>query len=394
MTSIAIREVTGEDYFETIGPLRGYSFGGTPGDTVPERFRGQLEAIAACRALVLFEEGVPRATAMCVPATQTLRGRVLPAAGLASVATHPAARRRGFQARVINEVFEGMRVAGQPVMSLYPSSETFYSRFGFIGFPSVSIARFASHRLAGAVTAELPGAVEYLPFNDGFPIWRSYLEHIQVGVHGLALAASPFSAGFVDRSDYWLAIARVDGEVVGAMPYTFQFGGELRADFLVPPGIGRYLLLQWLGRHADEVASMTLTLPPADRIETWLHDLRPSSGLLDFRDHLTPVARVVALDGIDGIHTGPGSFMVRVSDHRCPWNEGVWAFTSENGSLRVTPGGRPECDLKIEAISALVYGGYDPADFPFRGWGNVPPATAVAMRTMFPPALPYLYERF
>jgi hypothetical protein len=102
----------------------------------------------------------------------------------------------------------------------------------------------------------------------------------------------------------------------------------------------------------------------------------------------------VSLDGIDGLQAGPGSFGVRIFDSRCPWNNGTWTFASEDGELRVTPGGTAACDLKIEAISALVYGGYDPADFPFRGWGDVPAATAAAMRTMFPPALPYLHERF
>jgi len=163
----------------------------------------------------------------------------------------------------------------------------------------------------------------------------------------------------------------------------------------VPPGVGRYLLLQWLGRHAEEVASITLTMPPADRLETWLHDLRPSSGFLDFRDHLTPVARIVSLDGIDGLRVGAGSFGVHVTDSRCPWNEGVWTFASEEGSLRIISGGAATFELKIDAISALVYGGYDPADFPFRGWSSsVPAETAEAMRSMFPPALPYLYERF
>jgi hypothetical protein len=65
-----------------------------------------------------------------------------------------------------------------------------------------------------------------------------------------------------------------------------------------------------------------------------------------------------------------------------------------DGLLRVTPATDADCDLASDAVSALVYGGYDPDDFPIRGWGAPPDATAVAMRSMFPPALPFLYARF
>jgi hypothetical protein len=106
------------------------------------------------------------------------------------------------------------------------------------------------------------------------------------------------------------------------------------------------------------------------------------------------MARIISLDAIDGLQVGPGRFTARIADRWCPWNEGTYTFASEVGLLRVTPSTDAGCDLSSDAISALIYGGYDPDDFPIRGWGCPSPATVGAMRSMFPPALPFLYARF
>jgi hypothetical protein len=56
--------------------------------------------------------------------------------------------------------------------------------------------------------------------------------------------------------------------------------------------------------------------------------------------------------------------------------------------------GTLDCSLGIQALSALVYGTNDPADFAYRGWGSVPAELQSVLRSMFPPALPHLHEYF
>ena len=65
-----------------------------------------------------------------------------------------------------------------------------------------------------------------------------------------------------------------------------------------------------------------------------------------------------------------------------------------DGVLQVAAGGHPDCDLLIKGLTALVYGTHGPGDFAIRDWGNPSPAAQAAMRSMFPPEMPYLHERF
>jgi predicted acetyltransferase len=395
MGNVVIREVLGEELFSTSLPLRAYAFDGSPGAAEPDRWIGHVPVLAECLVLVLYENGVPLATATSVPLTQSVRGKILPGAGIAFVATDPSARRRGHQTQVIGRLLAEMRDRGQVAAALHPSRESFYAPFGFIGFPNVALAQIEPARLAPLVRQSLPGEVELVRLRDGLDRYRAYLSTIQPESHGFALATPTFSGYWREGSDSWLAFAHVDGRIAGAMTYAIsRFGGELCADEFFATGAGKYLLLRWLGRHAEQVATISVILPPAARLETWLFDLRAAIGFPIPPVRLTPMARIVSLNAIDGIQAGPGRFTARIADRWCPWNEGSYLFASEDGLLRISPAADADCELTSDAISALVYGGYDPDDFPIRGWGSPPAPVRAAMRSMFPPALPFLYERF
>jgi predicted acetyltransferase len=395
MGDIVIREVRGQELFAASFPLRAYAFDGSPGAAEPDKWVGHATHLAACSVFVLFEDGIPLATATSVPLTQSVRGKILPGAGIAFVATAPGARRQGHQTRVIARLLETMRERGEVVAALHPSRESFYARFGFVGFPNVALAQIAPSRLAPLVRQDLPGEVELVPLRDGLDRYRAYLSTVQRQMHGFALADQTFSGFWRDGADSWLAFAHVDGEVAGAMTYAIsRFGGELHADEFLAAGVAKYLLLRWLGVHAEQVATISVILPAADRLETWFVDLRAAIGFPDPPVRLTPVARIVSLDAIDGLRVGEGAFTVRIVDRWCRWNEGTFRFASEDGLLGGTPVADADCAVTIDGISALVYGGYDPDDFSVRGWGSPPAATRAAMRSMFPPALPFLYERF
>jgi hypothetical protein len=63
--------------------------------------------------------------------------------------------------------------------------------------------------------------------------------------------------------------------------------------------------------------------------------------------------------------TGDGHFAARIHDPLCPWNEGCYQFETVDGLLTVRPASDADCDLAIQALSALVYGTRDPGDFFF-----------------------------
>jgi hypothetical protein len=62
--------------------------------------------------------------------------------------------------------------------------------------------------------------------------------------------------------------------------------------------------------------------------------------------------------------------------------------------LQVGPADEPDCELTIQALTALIYGTHDPGDFAFRGWGNPSAEVQATMRAIFPPRVPFLHEYF
>jgi predicted acetyltransferase len=135
---------------------------------------------------------------------------------------------------------------------------------------------------------------------------------------------------------------------------------------------------------------LEIWLPPYEQPETWLSDMQVK---VEYQVH-APMGRVLDVAKINGLQVGPGVFVARISDPLCPWNDGIWQFESVDGTLQVKPHTVPDCDLSIQALTALVFGTHDPRDFAIRGWGKPSPAVQTSMQAMFPPKTPYLHEYF
>jgi hypothetical protein len=229
---------------------------------------------------------------------------------------------------------------------------------------------------------------------DGFGAYRQFLLSLRAKVHGMAVYEEPDRV-MMQRNRYWLAIAKAQGEVVGCMLYNLTGEGPIGFNlhalrFYYHTSQGKYLLLAWLARHADQARQVEIELPPGERPETWLADLKVTTE----SPSITPMGRVVEVRGIGGLQTGPGEFTARISDPTCPWNEGIWRFETTGGTLQVSAAEEAACELSIHGLSALVYGTHDCADFAIRGWGDPPPEIQVVMSQMFPAKLPYLHENF
>jgi predicted acetyltransferase len=393
-----IRLVQGEELLDTAFPLGEYAFGATP----PVRERAELARWlpdpAESSVLVLFEDGRPMATATAIHMTQQVRGAVLPMGAVASVATHPLGRRKGYARQVLAELLRHMSDAGQPVSTLHPFRETFYGRLGYVSFPTRRIVQFSPDSLGALLRQEIAGDLDWLPIKEGYNAFRAFMEAVQPSIHGLALRPPINAARRRDDNRHWLVRATIDGQTAGVLTYRITgHTEELRvADFFYTSSQAKYLLLQWLARHIDQVKHIWLTVKPGDQIETWLddHDFKLHSDY-SLHGYYDPMGRVVTVAGLTGLATGPGRFTARVHDEYGPWNNGAYAFATVDGRLEVSAASAADCDLSIRGLSALVYGGYAPADFALRGWGNPPPAVQAAMLSVFPPHhLPYLHEGF
>jgi predicted acetyltransferase len=298
---------------------------------------------------------------------------------------------------MFERVYAMHREAGMPISALYPFRDSFYERMGYAGFPKPRFLTLNPEALAPLVRLDMRGTCEQVAMKDGFNEWRAFLERYQAQTHGFALKHVTNARRWQDDNAWWLAMARDDdGEIVGAMTYKITGYTEklIASTFYTTSATGRYQLLDWVGRHADQVKEAILELRPDDYPEIWFRDLEASvtCGI----DHAwpAPMARVIDVARLTGIGAGSGEIALTIEDAHCPWNADTFTFRGDGDTLTVEPGGEAAATLTIQGLSALVFSGRDPATFPFRGWGAPDVAAAESLRAIFPCAIPDIHETF
>lgn len=400
MPSVEIREVEGEEIITQARAVADYAFGASPQKPDLEEQRRRLQfRDPNSKTLVVFEDGQPVATTTSHPMQQNVRGRVLPMSGIAAVATHPAARRRGYIRQLFDCVFADIHERRQPVSCLYPFRESFYERLGYAAFPSPRYVTLDLHQLTPLVRMAKPGRVETVSVASGGEQWQAFLASYQRQVHGFSLRGEHATRGRQETNDFWVALAYDDEagtEPSGLMTYRITgYTGELRADtFYYTSSAAKYQLLDWIGRHVDQVEKAVVKLGPAEYPELWFRDLKAQSASHDEHAWPSPMARIMSVRGLEGIGAGEGAFSARIVDEQCDWNNGVYTFSGDGGVLTVREGGDAASTLTIQGLSALVYTGYDPDDIGFRHWGEVAAADRPVIRQIFQPAYPIMHEVF
>jgi hypothetical protein len=226
---------------------------------------------------------------------------------------------------------------------------------------------------------------------DGFAAYQSFLPQEQQRVHGFGRFTPIMETSLQDKNDYWLAIARVQGEIKGMMLYKItEYAEDMKVEHFWYEDIqGRYLLLEWFARHIDQIKEIEVTLPPYEHPETWWPDMKIRVTSIE-----PPLGRIIDIARLSGLHTGSGRFTARIRDEYCPWNEGTYQFESVDGRLQISTGKEADCELTIQALTALIYGTHEPATFEWREWGNPSTEIQTVMQAMFPPMQPYLRIEF
>jgi GNAT superfamily N-acetyltransferase len=396
MDNITIRRVDGDEMLDILYWLDNYAFRPTPPFPSRDEWEEQMKTRKGTAYYALFEGGKGVAIAACPPFNQNVRAKIFKRGGVADVSTHPAARRKGYSRELLRFAFEQLVNDGDVMSSLYPFRESFYERLGYVTFPQSRQAIFKPAAMDSLLKKDLGGVVELALLGDSFDAYRAYVQEMQPQVHGMALFSNvEGQKESAQRNRSWLAQAKVNGEIVGLMVYNLKgdemMNYDLRAvRFYYRSSQGKYLLLAWLARHVDQAGKVELWLPSYEQPNTWLSDIRPKLEPV----FVAPMGRVLDVSAIGGMKTGSGSFIARVSDPHCPWNNGIWKFEGGSGILEVIPTSNAGCNLTIQGLSALIYGVSDPADFPIRGWGDPSPELQAVMREMFPPKPPYLHEYY
>lgn len=390
-----IRQVAADERVDTMFPLQAYAFSPSPwSDENRESYRRRMVYYATAVSLVAEEDGQPLAGMGAFPMRQNVRGAIYDMAGIASVASHPSARRRGFVRALLERLLRQMRDQGCAVSALYPFRPSFYGRFGYVGLPHRRTAAFSPAGLGHLLGAELPGTVERLPMRDGFAEYDGLVLRFLERQHGFAVYDDVRKAEFREDKK-WVAVARVDGEVVGAVSYRIdKFGGDLVADDLLTTGpLGRALLLQYFARHVDQIGRILVTVGLDDVPELWGTDLAVvTESRVVLPSSSGPMARILDLEALNGMPVGDGAVTVEVVDD--PLIQGSYRLDGEGGRLTITKSTEGAATLTVAGLSGLVYGVLDPVDVVTRGFGAVGSAAIAPLRTLFPQAKPYLFADF
>ena len=396
MEPMKIRQISADERPTLAVPLQAYAFQGTP--LPPDALAPSPQTqryLDGNVTLVAEDEGAAMAVVSSIPMRQNVRGTVLPMAGIASVATHPLARRRGYVRALLTDLLGRVRDDGHAVSTLYPFRSSFYERFGYAGLPKRRTATFAPADLARLLRADLAGDLTVERIGGGYPVYREFTLRLLERWHGFAVFPDHRAEQLRDADDRWLVTARVHGEVVGAAPYRITAHAEdLVADHLLTTGAhGRALLLRFFARHVDQVRRIRVTVGADELPELWATDLATDvESHTAFPDSAPPMARVLALDALAGMAVGPGRAAVEILDD--PFVAGRYVLDGRSGLLEVAPGGDAAATLTVPALSGLVYGVLDPDDIVVRGLGTVPPDAAGQLRGMFPRRTPYVFSAF
>lgn len=393
-----IRQISADERTDTMFPLQTYAFMPSPwSDADRETYARRMQYYRTSVSLIAEEGGQALAAVGAFPMRQNVRGVIHDMAGVASVATHPSARRRGFVRALVTRLLHEVRERGCTVSALYPFRPSFYGRHGYVGLPRFRTATFAPEGLSHLLRADLPGEVERLDMREGFDDYNALTLRLLGERHGFSVYDEVRTAEFRESPPRWVAIARVDGEVVGAVAYRIdRFGGDLLADDMLTTGpLGRALLLQFFARHVDQVARIIVTIGTDEVPELWGTDLPVlTQGRVEHPRKAGPMARLLSVDALSGTSTGSDeSITVEVVDDE--WIGGRYRLAGDSGRLVVEQSkDEPQATLTCAGISALAYGVLDPVEVMTRGFGQVETSAIGTLSELFPKRMPYLFADF
>lgn len=294
----------------------------------------------------------------------TVRGATLPVGCLASVATPPEHRRKGYVRTLIRSFLEEYRDRDVPLSALWAFDYPFYDRFGWELANQYAIRECPPEALSAAAAPEAGEFVRLGP--DEYERLAAVL-----AAHGDRYDLSVERTGewwrervFRSRRDDphvfgWGA----DGELRGYLVYAIEPGESGDEPVLDvsevayrDPTAYRHVL-RFLSNHRSQAERVRLYGPVDDP----LVDLVDDPATVETTVHPGPSIRLVDVETVLGAVAYPedvtGSLVLDVEDPVADWNDRAFRIDVEGGAAAIGPTtGAPDATLGIGALSQLVVG--------------------------------------
>lgn len=390
MAVITIKRAETDEELDIVQDMTTYAFEPSP---MEKRDTTRREYTKVSAKYLLYEDDTPVSTIDAIPMMQNVRGKVFDMVGIAGVATMPEGRRKGYVKKLMKHSLVEARKNKQVFSTLYPFRQSFYGRFGYISFPHARVVDFSPSNLRQLSNVEVEGKVERVLAKDSVDRSFNYLKSYQEKTHGLSLFIKQIAKVW-EKSNFWIGFAVVGGKDMGMLLYkTTGFEKSMNiSGFFYHNANAKYVLLKHLSLHVDQFSKMSMRLFPGESPETWAYDMKLKICSRDWVP--SPMGRILDIGKIGGMQVGEGEINIKIVDEHCEWNNKVWQFRSNNGTLEVIEGGKEDITLTIHGLSAIVYGNYELEDFNFREWGDVTKIQKDKILNLFPDLTPVMYEQF
>jgi predicted acetyltransferase len=330
----------------------------------------------------------------------TVRDTTRPIGCLASVATPPEHRRKGYVRTLIESFLEEYRDQDVPLSALWAFDYPFYERYGW------ELAN--QHAVRECPPEALSSTTEH---TDGEFVRLGPDEYERLaGV--LADHGAPYALSIERTEEWWRERTfrsrgadpnvygwESDGELRGYLVYTIESDDDAILDVseIAFDDPTAYLqLLRFLAVHRSQVDRIRLRGPVDDP----LVDLVDDPAAVETTVHPGASIRLVdvepVLEGIEYPEHAAGSLVLGVDDPIADWNDEAFRLDVDGGSASVeVTTDAPDATLGIGALSQLVVG--------YRTAGGLADAgeltvddreTRTLLDTAFPPGEVFLREEF
>ena len=330
----------------------------------------------------------------------TVRDTTLPIGCLASVATPPEHRRKGYVRTLIRSFLEEYCERDVPLSALWAFDYPFYDRFGWGLANQYAVRECPPAALSAAAGGAAGGFVRLGPD-----------EHDRLATV-LAAHGTPYELA-VERTEEWWR-ERIfrdrggdphvygwesDGELRGYLVYAIESGDEAVVDVGEAAYADRtaYLhLLRFLSNHRSQARRVRLYGPVDDP----LSDLVDDPAAVETTVHPGPSIRLVdvetLLEAIDYPGDVTGSLVLSVDDPVADWNDRAFRVDVDGGTAAVeATADAPDAALGVGALSQLVVGYRTAGDLAGAGELDVAEREArTLLEAAFPPRDVFLREKF
>ncbi len=331
-------------------------------------------------------------------AANIIRGKSVPFSAVWGVATLPQHRRKGLIRKLFVESFKGMREKDISLSILAPFYKTYYEMFGY---------SLAEHR----VRHEFPRTLLRLVKGDESITNRELSDPSEAKI---AQKLENSMSRFGSRNFHTLStlermikenhfhLFERDSEPVGIVKFYFNKVKEHRLELGVYATSYTTLdvlpsIVELVGHYAMNATTVRWYCDPQVPIRYYMDDLEGWKSV----DWSGMMMRVVDFERYCAAISVPihasESVILRLDDKMCPWNQGTYKLTPNEGSLeieRLDNSTEPELSLDALRLSEVI-GGLTPA-IALRSLGKIDCSaeSAEKLEAMFPADSFVSYQRF